>query len=92
MSKIKVVVEDSQKNLYQGEFDIPEITCRTQARQELNKIINEVVEEFETTNLTIKLFGHCVVYKKGRILKPQTLFTVGKNYQKLVDLYSMVLN
>ena len=92
MGKIKVVVEDYQGALYQGEFIIPKITCRSQARQELNKIINEVVEEFETTNLTIKLFGYEVVYKKGKVLHPYVLFSVGENYQKLINLYDTILS
>jgi uncharacterized protein YpmS len=89
---IKILVEDSQKNLYQGEVTIQKVSSRTQAREELNKIVNEIIEEFETTKLTIKLFNHTIVYKNGKLMKPYTLYDVGEKYQNLVNYYNAILN
>lgn len=91
--KLNVIVEDYVGNKYQATYETPTIVSRTQAKKELNQIIESVLEEFENdTRLTITLFNHIVVYKNGKTYKPYTLYTCGEKYQNLVNYYNAILN
>lgn len=89
-TKINVVVELQNKDKYQEEYDIPNISSKRESETTLIDIISDCVETFETNKITIYIYD-TIVYKNGKIKNKSLLFDCGRNYQKLVNLYNFIL-
>ena len=89
MLELQVIVELDNEQ-YLGSYNINKPTSAQQSTKIIKDIISDILEEFETTKLTIKVYNE-VVFRKGKTTNTTTLYNSGDKYQKLVNLYNNIL-